>query len=236
MWFMLQEAENQHCFNSMTPLLYPDVIHSTAHVQSCIPLWSWWEDGDPLPLFHLLCSPAQITLKDHTTERPYQTVTTSLLDRRALQGKWSLENKSISDSDHQSQRMCRRCRWGKRRCVSTHRHVWWHTAPSVAAPGPTSRLLLASTASHSVSRIHSPPRLSLSLCSLALSPLPRLLSSPLPNNLFCLLFKFSFFFLHLFFRFSNMKPFLLLFLFVLNPNNQEAGEDHDDATPSLSVK
>ena len=39
--------------------------------------------------------------------------------------------------------------------VTTYRHEWWHTAPSLAVPGPTSRLPSASTASQGVGCIHS---------------------------------------------------------------------------------
>lgn len=157
---------------------------------------SWWEDCDSLPLFHLLCLSShshpvhglsrRLNLAAHLPAK-YFNNSQKKKSRRTVK-EWresstfyiphrgdTLENKSSSRSQHLKSWI-----WGeKRRNVTTYQREWWHTAPSVVAPGPTSRPLSASTASQGVGCIHSP--------LLSLSPLPRLLRSPvLPPQSFLL--------------------------------------------------
>lgn len=172
--------------------------------------WSWWEDGDSLPRFNLLCfsshfQPIQGFPEKDPTLYPIFYHTGLLSNNRGyskrralpyifLKGD-TLENESSSCSNHRTVWKMKRKMREKREDVTTYQHEWWHTAPSVAAPGPTSRLVSASTASQGVGRIHSPPLLSLLPLSLPLSLRCRTSSRhpSFPDNLasFCYLIQFS---------------------------------------------
>lgn len=167
---------------------------SPAHVQSILlppSALSGPDERTELPCLSLICSASlyqfepswRISRKSHNpmTHCPAYTSPNNM-GGWIIQDKTALRGENIKANLIQTTWKCEtwRGRWGlKGRNVTTHQHEWWHTAPSVAAPAPTSRLLSASTASQGCS---SHPLSSRSLSpSLSLPPLPHLLPSAFPS-------------------------------------------------------
>lgn len=138
---------------------------TSAHVQNIpCPQWSWWEDGESLPLLHLLCFCPHSQLGQGCPEkgssRQTYPPTCSGSQQRGPGEAFSVHRPPGGGSpSSQAGRMTYKEANEEKKGTNatTYRHEWSHSAPAAAAPAPTSRLLSASTASQGVSRIHPPP-------------------------------------------------------------------------------